>query len=62
MFEKILVAHDGSDGTQRAFETALDLPLLLDADLYMVSVEENLPHLEGRLKMSPASPHAVSWW
>ena len=44
MFEKILVAHDGSDGAQRAFETALELSARLNADLYMVSVEENLPH------------------
>jgi nucleotide-binding universal stress UspA family protein len=41
MFEKILVAHDGA---QRAFETALELSARLGADLYMVSVEENLPH------------------
>jgi len=43
MFEKILCANDGSEGAQRAFNTALELAIVLKADLHMVSVEEKLP-------------------
>lgn len=43
MFEKILVAHDGSDGAQKAFDTAVELALQLKASLHMISVEAGLP-------------------
>ncbi len=43
MFEKILVAHDGSDGAQRAFDVAVELASQLKAELHMISVEENIP-------------------
>ena len=43
MFEKIVVAHDGSDGAQRAFDTAVELASQLKAKLHMVSVEEHTP-------------------
>ncbi len=43
MFERILVAHDGSDGAQKAFDTAVELTLRLHASLHMISVEEDLP-------------------
>jgi nucleotide-binding universal stress UspA family protein len=43
MFEKILVAHDGSDGAQKAFDAAVELASRLRATLHMISVEEDLP-------------------
>jgi nucleotide-binding universal stress UspA family protein len=43
MFENILVAHDGSDGAQRAFDAAVELASRLRANLHMISVEEDLP-------------------
>jgi nucleotide-binding universal stress UspA family protein len=43
MFEKILVAHDGSDGAQTAFDAAVELASRLQASLHMISVEEDLP-------------------
>jgi nucleotide-binding universal stress UspA family protein len=43
VFEKILVAHDGSDGAQKAFDAAVALALQLKATLHMISVEENIP-------------------
>ena len=43
MFEKILCANDGSEGAQKAFNAALELAIVLKADLHMVSVEEKLP-------------------
>jgi nucleotide-binding universal stress UspA family protein len=43
MFEQILVAHDGSDGAERAFESALEIAKQLQARLAMISVEEDLP-------------------
>jgi nucleotide-binding universal stress UspA family protein len=38
MFEKILVAHDGSNGAWKAFEAALDLAARLRSGLHMISV------------------------
>lgn len=43
MFEKILVAHDGSDGAQKAFDFAVGLASQLKAGLHMISIEENIP-------------------
>jgi nucleotide-binding universal stress UspA family protein len=43
MFEKILVAHDGSEGAQKAFDAALELASRLRTSLHMISVEEDLP-------------------
>ncbi len=43
MFEKILVAHDGSDGAQKAFDVAVGLASQHRATLHMVSVEESIP-------------------
>jgi len=39
VFEKILVAHDGSDGAQRAFDVAVELASQLQATLHMISVQ-----------------------
>ena len=43
MFERILIAHDGSDGAQKAFDVAVALASRLQAPLHMISVEEDLP-------------------
>src|SRR5579872_1161770 len=43
MFEKLLIAHDGSDGAHKAFDVAVDLAACLHARLSMISVEEDLP-------------------
>jgi nucleotide-binding universal stress UspA family protein len=43
VFEKILVAHDGSGGAQKAFDAAVELASQLKAKLHMISVEENIP-------------------
>ena len=40
MYERILVAHDGSDSGRRALSTAIDLGKRLKAELHMLSVEE----------------------
>jgi nucleotide-binding universal stress UspA family protein len=44
MFERILIAHDGSDGALRAFDAAVELAASSQACLHMLSVEEDLPH------------------
>jgi nucleotide-binding universal stress UspA family protein len=44
MIEKILIAHDGSDGAQAAFDAALELASRLGAALEMISVEERSIH------------------
>ncbi len=43
MFQKILVAFDGSQGSERAFDQALDLAQKYHAEMVLVSVVENLP-------------------
>lgn len=43
MFKRILVAHDGSDGAQRAFDVSVELASTTEASLHMISVEEDLP-------------------
>jgi nucleotide-binding universal stress UspA family protein len=43
MFKRILIAHDGSDGAQKAFDAAVELAACLHAQLHMISVEEDLP-------------------
>lgn len=43
MFKRILVAHDGSDGAQRAFDLGVELAATIQATLHMISVEEDLP-------------------
>ncbi len=44
MFRKILVAHDGSEGAQKAFAMALDLAARYQAELHMISVLEVHSH------------------
>ncbi len=44
MIEKILIAHDGSDGAQAAFDAALDIASRFGAALEMISVEERSIH------------------
>ena len=44
MIEKILIAHDGSDGAQAAFDAALELASRFGAALEMISVEERSIH------------------
>ena len=41
--KNILVAHDGSDGANKAFDAAVELASRLPATLHMISVEEDLP-------------------
>lgn len=40
MYERILVAHDGSDGGRKALSTAIDLGKRFKAELHMLSIEE----------------------
>lgn len=44
MFQKILVAYDGSDGSRHALLAGIELAKRLDAALTTISVIEHLPH------------------
>lgn len=44
MFERILVANDGSPHARKALEKAVELAKLTGAELHMICVEEHLPH------------------
>ena len=44
MFQKILVAYDGSDGSKKALRTGIELAKRLEVDLYSISVAEGLPY------------------
>jgi len=43
MFRKILVAHDGSDGAQKAMAAAIELARHYGAEIHLISVIEELP-------------------
>jgi nucleotide-binding universal stress UspA family protein len=59
MFDKILIAYDGSDGALRAFDAAIDLAHRLNITLYTVTVEEELPgHAELMAEVEDAQQHA----
>jgi nucleotide-binding universal stress UspA family protein len=48
MYQKILVAHDGSPGAFAALTAALDLAARLEAEIHMVSVTQ-LPAFPGTM-------------
>jgi nucleotide-binding universal stress UspA family protein len=43
MFQKILVAHDGSTGAQKAMAVAIGLAQRFGAEIHLISVIEELP-------------------
>lgn len=43
VFNRILVANDGSQGARKAFQVALDLARQYEAELHQVTVQESLP-------------------
>jgi nucleotide-binding universal stress UspA family protein len=43
VFQKILVGLDGSEAARHAFEKALEIGALCDAEVHVVSVEEHIP-------------------
>lgn len=47
MFRNILVSYDGSAPAQKALESALELAQATGAQLALLSVEEQVPHLPG---------------
>ena len=49
MFRKILVAHDGSEGAQKAFAAALDLAARCQGELHMISVREVHSHFASTM-------------
>ena len=49
MFRKILLAHDGSDGANRALAVGVDLAKIHGAELWALAVEENLPRFSGTI-------------
>jgi nucleotide-binding universal stress UspA family protein len=49
MFRKILVAHDGSEGAQKAFAAALDLAARCGAELHVISVVEVHSHFASTM-------------
>ena len=44
MFQKILVANDGSDHAKMALIKGIELAKCVGAELHMICVEEHLPH------------------
>lgn len=43
MFDRILIAHDGSDSARKAFDAAVELTARLGSHLCMICVEEEIP-------------------
>ena len=44
MYKKILIAHDGSEGANKAFREALSLTRCFGAELHSVSIKERASH------------------
>lgn len=59
MFERILVALDGSDPARRAMERAVELAAKTGASLDVVSVAEELPHYVSKSAESEAFRQAA---
>ena len=51
MFSKILIAHDGSDGANKALAGAIRLAKENDAALHLICVEE-IPHAPATIARS----------
>lgn len=63
MFDRILIAHDGSDGAQKAFDAAVELAVRCQAKLHMISVEEELPrYAETMEEVTEAKEEANSYF
>ena len=43
MFDRILIAHDGSDIARKAFDVAVEITAKLGAHLRLICVEEDIP-------------------
>lgn len=43
MFKKILVAFDGSEGSRKALQKAIEMAFCFEAELHSISVEVDLP-------------------
>lgn len=58
MYEKILVANDGSDGAAKAFAAALTLAGGLKGQLHMIAVEE-IPRFPASIEEVVEEQHAA---
>jgi len=47
MFQKILLAYDGSGGANKALEAAIELAQVHQGKIWALAVEENLPHISA---------------
>jgi nucleotide-binding universal stress UspA family protein len=63
MIERILIAHDGSDSADKAFDNAVDLAARVGARLAMICVEEEIPrHAEVIDEFREAQERADSYF
>ena len=49
MFQKILLAYDGSEGANRALAVGIDLAKIHGAELWALAVEEKLPRFSATI-------------
>ena len=49
MYRKILLAYDGSEGSNRALEVGVQLAQIHGAELWALAVEERLPRFSGTI-------------
>ena len=54
MFQKILVAYDGSQGAQRALDAVLKLAALSNAEVWALAVEDHLPRYAATVSETEA--------
>lgn len=49
MFQKILLAYDGSTGAKQALNVVIQLAVFTHAEVWALAVEERLPHLAATI-------------
>lgn len=59
MFERILVAYDGSEGARLALRIGIELATVHAAELYSISVEEHLPHYAASISEVKAAKEQI---
>lgn len=59
MFERILIAYDGSEGAEAALRLGIALGKALRAEVHSISVEEHLPYYAASLSEVKATKEQV---
>lgn len=60
VFQKILIAYDGSNGSKRALDMAIELTKVSQAELWALAVEEHLPRYPATISETEAEKEVAN--